>query len=317
MAERYTFVENLPLRYRMLPEVIDLQLAGFESSKHYKLRTFAPSPINPVQWFNHFVDRVEAAIGKSFLPICRMSDGEYLFILGRQPPIPQWKLSYMTQVLRWAFAKIIPRRFLIAASWHGHQELYSSGQYLVHELPHIRAAYAKEMRSVAKNGILALDLSFCSKPFQEHYFQALKQWLKAVGINLAIDNYVPFYFVYALLTGPQRGRILKGRRVLIVHSAEGERRRNIEAALRREGVREMLWHQISKTRSLFDTIKAYEFCARVDLCIFGAGIGKPAILQQLHPLGVPCIDAGFVFETWANEELAGSRIFTKPDIVGE
>jgi hypothetical protein len=187
----------------------------------------------------------------------------------------------------------------------------------LHELPDIRAAYDNEMWSVANIGILALDLSFCSTPFQEHYFEALGQWLKAVGINLTIDNYFPFYFVYALLTGPQRGRILKGRRVLIVHSAKGEKRRIIETALQREGVREILWHQISSTRSLFDTIKVDEFVGRVDLCIFGAGIGKPAILRQLHQLGVPCIDAGFVFETWANQEVANGRIFTKPDTVDE
>ena len=102
-----------------------------------------------------------------------------------------------------------------------------------------------------------------------------------------------------------------------MHSAEGRKRRTIEAALQREGVREILWHQISRTRSFFDTIKVYEFVERVDLCIFGAGIGKPAILRQLHPLGVPCIDAGFVFETWANQEVTSGRIFTKPDSVDE
>jgi hypothetical protein len=317
MAERYTFVENLPLRYRILPEVIDLQLAGFKSLNRYKLRSFAPIPIDSDQWFNHLVDRVEAAIGKSFLPICRMSDGEYRFVLGIQPPIPQWNLLYITQVLRWAFARIKPRRFFIAGGQNGDRHLYSSGRYSLHELPEIRAAYAKEMNSVATTGILALDLSFSSTPFQEHYFQVLGRWLKSVRINLTIDNYVPFYFVYALLVGPQRGRILHGRRVLVVHCAEGGKRRAIEAALQREGVREILWHQISRTRSLFDTIKVNQFVDCVDLCIFGAGIGKPAILRQLLPLGVPCIDAGCVFETWANPEVTSGRIFTKPDIVDE
>jgi hypothetical protein len=55
------------------------------------------------------------------------------------------------------------------------------------------------------------------------------------------------------------------------------------------------------------------FIGKVDLCVFGAGIGKPAILSQLKPLNVPCIDAGYVMEVWANSSVASSRIFTAPD----
>jgi len=150
-------------------------------------------------------------------------------------------------------------------------------------------------------------------PFQEGFFPALKRWLTSNGIQLTRENYVPFYFVYALLTGPERHRVLSGKRVLVIHSATGPKQDAIKSSLIREGAKEVVWHTISTDRSLYDVVPVDRFVGAVDLCVFGAGIGKPAILGQLEPLGVPCIDAGYVMEVWADPSVAQSRIFTQPD----
>jgi len=310
---RYPPVDNLPPRYRVLPHAIDLRVPGFAAMDRYNLRTYAPDLIDSAAWFSQVVDRVESAIGRCFLPIIRLADGEFLFLLGFQPPTPRVGLTYPLQWMRWRLAKWKPRRQLRAGGTHGKRLLYASAKYTTKELYGVREAYGRVLGNVAGNGIIAADLSFCAVPFQDHFFPAFRTWLDANAIRLTMANYAPFYFIYALLTGPERHRLLAGRRVLVIHSATGQKQVAISRGLIREGVKEVLWHTISPDRSLYDVVPVDRFAGAVDLCVFGAGIGKPAILAQLEPLGVPCIDAGYVMEVWADPSVAQSRIFTQPD----
>jgi len=78
-------------------------------------------------------------------------------------------------------------------------------------------------------------------------------------------------------------------------------------------VAEVHWCSISSSRSLFDRIDISGYIGRVDIAVVGAGVGKPNILVQLEPLQVPCIDAGFVFEVWANPENKWKRAWCVPD----
>lgn len=310
---RYPPIGNLALRYHVLPHAIDLRVPGFAGMDRYNLRTYAPERTDSAVWFSKVVDRVESAIGRCFLPIIRLADGEFLFLLGFQPPTPRVGLTYPLQWMRWWLAKWKPRRQLRAGGTHGNRPLYASAKYTTEELDGIREAYARVLRQVAANGLIAADLSFCAVPFQDHFFPAFRTWLEANAVHLTMGNYAPFYFIYALLTGPERHRLLSGRRVLVIHSATGSKQHAIKSSLIREGATEVLWHAISPDRSLYDVVPVERFVGAVDLCVFGAGIGKPAILAQLEPLGVPCIDAGYVMEVWADPSVAQSRIFTQPD----
>lgn len=310
---RYPPIGNLAPRYHVLPHAIDLRVPGFAAMDRYNLRTYAPEPIDSTHWFSLVVDRVESAIGRRFLPIIRLADGEFLFLLGFQPPTPRVGVTYPLQWMRWWLAKSKPRHQLRAGGTHGNRPLYSSAKYTTEELDSIRKAYGRVLGQVAGNGLIAADLSFCAVPFQDHFFPAFRTWLDVNAIHLTIANYAPFYFIYALLTGPERHRVLTGRRVLVIHSATGPKQDAIKSSLLREGAKEVLWHTISPDRSLYDVVPVERFVGAVDLCVFGAGIGKPAILAQLEPLGVPCIDAGYVMEVWADPSVAQSRIFTQPD----
>ena len=49
-----------------------------------------------------------------------------------------------------------------------------------------------------------------------------------------------------------------------------------------------------------------------DICLLGAGVGKAALFSQLEPLGIPCIDAGFAFEVWADPEQQWHRPYMVP-----
>lgn len=310
---RYPPIDNLAPRYRVLPHAIDLRVPGFTAMDRYNLRTYAPECIDSAAWVSLVLARVESAIGRCFLPIIRLADGEFLFLLGFQPPTPRIGWTFPFRWMRWWLTRFKPRRQLRAGGTHASRPLYASAKYTTKELDGIRRAYGRVLAQVAGNGLIAADLSFCAVPFQDHFFPALRTWLDANSIHLTMANYVPFYFIYALLTGPERHRLLAGRRVLVIHSATGQKQDAIKASLMREGVNDVLWHTISPDRSLYDVVPVDRFIGAVDLCVFGAGIGKPAILEQLEPLGVPCIDAGYVIEVWADPSVAQSRIFTQPD----
>ncbi len=314
---RYPRIRELSPRYRVLPYAIDLRIPGFSAMDRYNLRTYAPAAADSTRWFEQFVGRVERAVGHEYLPVIRLADGEFLFLLGFQPPTLRVGWAYPLKWLRWFAAKWKPRRQLRAGGSHGNRPLYTSAKYSVDEVDAIRASYRAVLDLVSERGVIAADLSYCAVPFQDHFFPSLRRWLEENKLQLTLLNYVPFYFVYAMLTGPQRHRVLRGRRILVIHSAVGDKQERIKASLVREGATDVLWHTISPDRSLYDVVPVERFVGAVDLCVFGAGIGKPAILAQLEPLGVPCIDAGYVMEVWADPAVARSRIFTQPDDIEE
>jgi hypothetical protein len=300
----------LPIAYHILPKSIDFIIPGFRRFYTLGDKTFALSDRGCAQWFQEFVDRLVAACGNTYLPVCRMSDGEFLFVLGHQPPdvrLPR------THRIRRQLGQLIQHwrsKGQFEARTPGH---YHSGNYNAAEWREAQEQYAQQIRTIGEKGILALHLSYGRVPFQERYFPALSHWLHKNQIFLNDQNYVPFYFVYGLLTGPQRRRLLHGRRVLVVNGAQGDKRKQVEDGLRRENVAEVHWCTISLERSLFDALDVTSFIGKVDIVLVGAGIGKPNILVQLEPLQVPCVDAGYIFEVWANPENGGKRRFCLPD----
>jgi len=296
-------------QYQVLPHSIPFSVPGF--LKHYRLgnMTFSPGQITCEKWFDDFVDRVLASTGSSYLPICRMSDGEFTVLLGEQP----WHLRhpFPERFRLWAgfaYRKLLVRRF-DAATWAG----VSSGSYDYREIKRFRQQYSDAIILLAEKGMLALHLSYGPWPFQEQYFPALIKWLSNQQLELSFNNYVPFYFVYALLTGPRRSELLNGRRVLLINGANSAKQSRIETSLRNEGVLDVFWCPISPSRSFYDMIDTSLWLGKVDLVLVGAGVGKPNVLLQLEPLGVPAIDAGFVFEVWANPEMRWHRPMCVPD----
>jgi hypothetical protein len=296
---------NLPAAYRILPAEVPLRIPGFGRWCPPGARTLAPSKRPSEEWYAEFVDRLITAKGRRYLPVCRLSDGEFLFAVGPQPP--DLRLSRFRRLTQAACESIraATRGGRFAAGMHG---FYNSGDYSSEEWTAGRTTFASGLRYLAERGVLALHLTFGTAPFQERYFPAVGRWLAANNIVLSASNYVPFYFVYGALTGQRRSELLSGR-ILVVNGARGEKAGQITAGLRREGATEIHWCPISDRRSLFDSIDVKPFVGKVDLAVVGAGIGKANILRQLEPLGVPCVDAGFVFEVWREPSLAKLRPF--------
>ena len=301
---------ELPERYNssIFPEKIDFIIPGFE--KVYppgRSKTLALKQRDCKEWYNEFLDRVIAACGHEFLPICRMSDGEFLFLLGEQP----WdKRVPFLQRLRMSLGRIKHNFILrggLGAFTQGH---YHSGQYSKEEWRQARIDLPEKIREINEKGIIAWHLNYEREPFVERYYPILDKWLKEHQINVNDGSYYPFYFVYAMLVGPRRKELLENRRILVVNGAVGEVKQNIIDGLKREGADEVLWCPISLRRSLYDTIDIEPFIGKVDFSVVGAGIGKANIMVQMEDLKVPCIDAGFIFEIWKDPKNKGLRSFS-------
>lgn len=302
---------ELPPRYRVLPHSIPFTVPGFEEQIGPHVRTLAPEPVDCEQWFERFLARIESAVGREYLPICRISDGEFTFLLGHQPPSPRESPIRRAKLWgKWLGVKI---KNALGGGFRADTAAgVSSGQYSREEWETMRSLYGRQIAEISRRGLLALHLGYTVRPFQECFFPSFARFLKARDMVLSFHNYCPFYFVYAMLVGPERHRFLKGRRVLVVHSAEGERRKRIMESLKREGVDSIEWLTISGNKSLFDQLDL-SAVPRVDLTLIGAGVGKPNILLQLAPLAVPCIDAGYIFEVWDNPENALRRPMSATD----
>ncbi len=265
------------------------------------------------KWFHEFVDLVISQRGKKFLPICRLSDGEYMFYLGEQPL--DIRLPFFQKLRQW-LGKVKHQILLgggIAARTEGRgpgkggTANYHSGEYSLKDWKQAKLEIPIMMKKLSEKGILALHLNYTNEPFQERYFPALEKWIIKNKILVNSKNYYPFYFVYALLNGSRSKDLYKDQRVLIIHGERGEKKQNIINGVKKQGAAEVLWCSISLKRSLFDIIDIEPFIGKVDFCLVGAGIGKPNILLQLESLGVPCIDAGYAFEVLADEEHKWSR----------
>lgn len=299
---------KLPEIYRPLPFELPLSVPGFSEVEPSSV-TFAPAWTDMDCWFRRFLKLLHEAVeDRRWLPVCRMSDGEFIALFGTPPPSPRHAPG--RRVSLWArnsIGRLRRRGRLEAATLPG----TSSGSYSYRELRELRNRISADFAQIAVEGILAVHLSYGPEPFVEHFFPRFKKWLRDKNLTLTLDNYIPFYFVYAALSG-YPSEIMGGRRVGIVHGATGEKRSRVEVALSSYGAESVLWHEISTSSSAFDLVSssAFDDC---DLILVGAGIGKARVFAQLRGFGGPCIDAGFMFEVWADPALGAQRLYCLPD----
>ncbi len=302
---------TLPEAYRVMPSIVPFVVPGFERQRRRDDHVLAPEDVDCRRWYEAFADRVAGAVGRTFLPVCRMSDGEFEFLFGpaswnlRRPIIRRAQAAARARVWRWRHAR---------SGFHAETAPgISSGDLSGEEWREWRPIIQADFERIARDGVLAMHLSFGAEPFHEAQFPAVGRWLREQGRPLTCANYVPFYFVYALLRGPRFASLIDGRRVLVAHSASGDRRERIRASLAAHGARTVEWLPISPTRAFADRLDVTTVRERPDICLVGAGIGKTRVMLQLEPLGVPCVDAGFTFEVWADPDRQWDRPYMTPD----
>lgn len=303
--------DALPPEYFVLPYSVEFKLDKFKNQFNPHGKTLAPKPICVQEWYNIFVDLILTNIGnKKYFPVCRFSDGEMRFLFGDVPPSKREKpFSYLKKYGYYLFnAKFCNSSFLAKTLPD-----VSSGQYSKEEWERMKHKYGVWLKDIIKNGIAALHLTYGNIPFQEKYFPHIKNYLQANKIHLNEKNYSPFYFVYAMLCGPDLIRIISGKNILILNYANNYSKKIVKETLLMKGAKNVFWYEISRNRSLFEKIYCQDYQNKVDLAIIGAGIGKLNIIEQLKPLSIPCIDAGFMLEVWKDPKKANMRPYCEPD----
>lgn len=298
--------------YKRLSSLTDLRIPGFEKSvppgKVYQL-AFDERPSQ--EWFAEFVEKACSAIGKYNLPIFRVSDGEFYFSVGYRIPYPLPGQNPILHYIRQAASYIKWSRrtkFWSGTPGYGY-EFYSGEEWRNLQKHYINCLH----QIVAENGLLAMALIKVVDRFGEPYHKDICAWFDSNNINVNRNNYYPFYFVYGLLVGSARKRVLENKNILVVTSLNPKKQEAIRKGLADAGAASIQFIPISRDRALTDKIDLSELIQPVDVALIGAGVGAANILVQLKDLNTLCIDAGYCLDLIAEPERAGSRDFTVTD----
>lgn len=290
----------------MLSEKIPFELAGFQPWRAYGSFAFhSISSASAETQFQAFADRVVSAIGRKYLPIYRMADGEFSLLLGyRRSRAPGRPLKARVKgALLEIAGRLRVRRF--GTMW--------GEQFSRMEITKARRRLAELIPWLAEHGILAAYFMARGDGWGDEFVRPMMRWLAKHDVVLREENYIPFYFVYALLNGPRRKQVFGGRHVLIATFVDDARREAITQGLTAVGAAKVSFLPISKSRAMFDTID----CSNVgnpDIALVAGGIGAINIIKQLEPLNIPAIDCGITIECFIDAKRKQERPFLDGDV---
>jgi len=296
-----------------LAYTVRLQIPGFSKSMAgHLIEQRSLEQRDSEDWYREFRDKVYSAVGNCNMPVFRFSDGECFFTVGyRLPPTPSRRnpVAHYARMILSAYVKHRLHRHFRSGTVTTGFETYTGGEW-----EDARNRFADCLRRIAGSGIIALNfVRQDGEPLCDHYFPDVCAWLDRHRILVDHTNSVPFFFVYALLLGPDRQFLLRQRHVVVVTSLSPGKRSAIEETLTREQVRSVQFINLSPQKAMFDTIDTGNLVQPVELVLIGAGVGAANVLCQLQHLGTVCIDAGHVLDCYANPRNVGVRAFTRPD----
>lgn len=297
------------VRSRLKP-VTELKFPGSSGrdDSHWKVcaSNFSPKPC--YEWYAELVERLASGLGKGeHLPLYRVSDGEFRFVLG---PVTQRRLPWQL-----AAPQVAARfRERMHGTVRGHRSgatYYGYEECSAEEWAALREKYPEQLRRVAEEGVLAILLHE-TKTVEQYVAESL-DWFDEHRLPVTPSNNNHVYSLYALLHGPDRHRLLRGRQVLVVTSLNPVNISGIAAGLRRKGVARVQFLGMSQSKALMAVLDLRAVKRLVDLVLIGAGIGSVNVLDQVRPLGAVAMDVGFRLSTLANPELRFERGYCVPD----
>lgn len=295
----------------ILPFQSDVFLSDFkDTSLKTSLTALSAEKITTEYWFNIFKNQILKSINeKKFLPVCKFCDGEFIFMNNGQDKIDyRFKLKDKIKIF---IRNILIRLNLIKFNPFT-ANAYSSGQYSYNEIKTLNSKYKKGMKFIFENGIFAGTAMTAKAPFTERFYKLFVDFIINNKIKITTLNYVPYIFVYALFSGKSKFEIFNKRKVLIINSFTIEKKKIITNKLKSFGAEEIFYSNISSDRSAFDTLDI-KHNANIDLILIGAGVGKILHFEYLSKFKVPCIDIGYIFQTWLDPSSSSKRVFCSPD----
>lgn len=240
-------------------------------------------------------DRIETAMkGRQPLPVVRFADGEYAFYSGSLKCNGLYRQAESVAAIHAA----IP-------------------------------AHLKDIRYLSEHGLLAplifpgnvqrksKLLSFFIKKSGNDTALCFLELLAESGLRLTNQNYVPFYAVYAYLSGARFAQALDGKTVCVVNSDFSEAA--CTAWFERAGSRPRLVHvpiPASYVATQWDSMREEAFRnvpEKPDCFMVGAGVGALEVcVDAARRFSAPAIDSGHILNMMNDLESksAGPRLYT-------
>jgi hypothetical protein len=291
---------------------VPLSLPNFQAhAVSQPIRQWSFLDVTAVDWYAEFQLRIRNAIGKTYLPIYRMADGEFIFCVGERLYLPaQAKLN---SAIVWRMCRGALRKVRNAFSEDALSTCWGE-QYGTNERARLMPEYVQHMRRISAKGLLAIHfVEMESQVFGKEYFGTMCDWFDSQGIPLNEKNYAPFHFVYALLAEAHLNGFFAGLRVAVITHLSEIRTEKISNALLALGAAKVDFLSISSSKAMTDHVHGLDHCDGFDLALVGAGVGSANILCQLEKFSTVCIDAGFFLETLIDPSRRGERMFTRTD----
>ena len=116
-------------------------------------------------------------------------------------------------------------RKIFGANFEARSSTYTSGVYESSDFINAKNEYSKCLKHISFNGILAIYTIIKPNFYTEQYLPKLWNFLKSNDIDLNTNNYVPFYFIYIILTNKKYSKIYKGRKLHLITSFNDTRRK--------------------------------------------------------------------------------------------
>jgi hypothetical protein len=259
------------------------------------------------EWYYSFLNRIIIAIkNREYLPIYRLSHGEYILAVGHK----MHHSASLLERLKYGYLQI--QRLL------GLRPLFYSGspdnsyeEFSRRDIAEARRIYIDGLREVEVHGMFAVSF-YLNKGFQE-YITPYRKWLDTMGVKLTKDNYFSFYMVYCLLAGPDAWIIFEKKRIAVVSSFTSAKIMGLEEAFKKRGVQEHYFINVSPNKAIFDKIDTSSIPFSPDLILVAAGVGSANIILQLKMFKCVIIDSGFALDALAFPEKRWHRPFCIPD----
>jgi hypothetical protein len=246
--------------------------------------SFQPASANI--WLNQFRLRLKETIGKKYLPVYRMADGEYQFLFGLKfnfhaPNIFRYLVSFLIRKTLEIFTG--PR---IKTSWG---ETYSGI-----EIQKLRTKYKNELKILLENGILCAYLYDNPKNAFTYYNRTFLNFFENNALELNKSNFFPFHFPFFALSDEGWQEFIIGRSILIVTGNLEIRRNILEKNLTALGSKKVGFYEVSANASLRDLVdkNLVENIEEYEIAFIGAGIGSLNIISQMTWFKGPVIDVG-------------------------
>jgi hypothetical protein len=157
--------------------------------------------------------------------------------------------------------------------------------------PNVETLHIDALRLISQSGLICPNLNQIYLGLQSDFLEFLTRH------GMPLRNYVPFYFVYALLAHPAFLASLRGRRVALISSFTNKNLSNIRAFLEGFAIREIDIYELPGSGVAHGEFQL-KLTRRPDVALVGAGIGSPLVLARLSDQSCLAIDSGFVFHLW-------------------